>query len=63
MMKVLIQSQERAERDRIKELMKQVEEDISELKSDAEMEQLSSTQNDIQFLQVTCLICSHEYSS
>ncbi|XP_060793657.1 tripartite motif-containing protein 16-like protein isoform X1 [Neoarius graeffei] len=51
-MKVLIQSQEQAERERIKELMKQVEDDISELKkSDAEMEQLLSTQNDIQFLQ------------
>lgn len=56
-MKVLIQSQEQAERERIKELMKQVEDDISELKkSDAEMEQLLSTQNDIQFLQVTWLV-------
>lgn len=63
-MKVLIQSQEQAERERIKELMKQVEDDISELKkSDAEMEQLLSTQNDIQFLQVTWLSCSREYSA
>ncbi|KAB5546652.1 hypothetical protein PHYPO_G00074500 [Pangasianodon hypophthalmus] len=52
LMKVLIRAQERAELDRIKEVMKQVEEELTELKrSDAEMEQLSSTQNDIHFLQ------------
>lgn len=47
-MKVLIRAQERAELDRIEELMEQVEEEITELKwSDAEMEQ-----NDIHLLQV-----------
>ncbi|XP_053337778.1 tripartite motif-containing protein 16-like protein [Clarias gariepinus] len=50
--KALIRAQERAELERIKELIKQMEDEMSELKrSDAEMEQLSSNQNDMQFLQ------------
>ncbi|KAF5897266.1 tripartite motif-containing protein 16-like, partial [Clarias magur] len=50
--KALIRAQEQAELERIKELMKQMEDEMTELKrNDAEMEQLSSTQNDIQFLQ------------
>ncbi|XP_058266445.1 tripartite motif-containing protein 16 isoform X2 [Hemibagrus wyckioides] len=48
-MKLLIRAQERAELNRIEELMEQVEEEITELKwSDAEMEQ-----NDIHLLQMT----------
>lgn len=62
-MKVLIRAQEQAELDRIEELMENVEEELTELKRrDAEMEHLSSTQNDIHFMQVTWLTCSHKYS-
>ncbi|KAL7864151.1 hypothetical protein AOLI_G00155710 [Acnodon oligacanthus] len=51
-MKALIRAQERAELERVEDLLIRLEREIGELKrSDAELEQLSHTQNHIHFLQ------------
>ena len=53
----LIRDQERAEMSRAEELMEKLEQEIAELKKrDAELEQLSHTDNHICFLQVLSLL-------
>ena len=53
----LIRDQERAEMNRAEELMEKLEQEIAELKKrDAELEQLSHTDNHICFLQVLSLL-------
>ena len=58
-MKALIRVQETIELFRVEGLLTRLEKEITELKrSDVELEQLSSTQNHIHFLQVIFLHCN-----
>ena len=55
-MKELIRAQEKAEVSRAEGLLKQLEQDVAELKRrEAELEQLSHTEDHIHFLQVASL--------
>ena len=57
-MKEQIRAQEKAEVSRAEVLLKQLEQEMSELRRrEAELEQLSHTDDNITFLQVTSLVC------